>query len=146
MPETLSVETKSTRPADIAKLQPGIDICFGLNSIDAVITALENRDDPGSQDSLNLLRRCSPTSLTPYGRGTHTCLGKSLADVLKENWRISRHMMAGSEFFEGVRALLIERDNTPKWQPATLSEVSAAAVNRYFEKLPDEPDLDLNLK
>ncbi|NJM91297.1 MAG: enoyl-CoA hydratase/isomerase family protein [Rhodospirillaceae bacterium] len=54
-------------------------------------------------------------------------------------------MMAGTEFFEGVRALLIERDNEPKWNPATRSEVSEAIVNRYFEKLPDEPDLDLKL-
>jgi hypothetical protein len=54
-------------------------------------------------------------------------------------------MMAGTEFFEGVRALLIERDNEPKWNPATRSEVSEGIVNRYFEKLPDETDLDLKL-
>ena len=54
--------------------------------------------------------------------------------------------MVGSEFFEGVRALLIERDNTPNWNPATRSEVSEAIVNRYFDKLPDEPDLDLKFK
>jgi enoyl-CoA hydratase len=54
-------------------------------------------------------------------------------------------MMAGEEFFEGVRALLIDRDNSPNWNPATRSAVSEAIVNRYFEKLPDEPDLDLNL-
>ena len=71
--------------------------------------------------------------------------GKTLADVLQQDWRISRHMMAGTEFFEGVRALLIERDNEPKWNPPTRSEVSEAIVNRYFDKLPDEPDLDLKL-
>jgi enoyl-CoA hydratase len=54
-------------------------------------------------------------------------------------------MMAGAEFFEGVRALLIERDNAPKWNPPARSEVSEAIVNRYFEKLPDEPDLDLKV-
>jgi enoyl-CoA hydratase len=53
--------------------------------------------------------------------------------------------MARGDFFEGVRALLIERDNEPKWNPETRSEVSEAVVNGYFEKLPDEPDLDLKL-
>jgi hypothetical protein len=72
--------------------------------------------------------------------------GKTLADVLRENWRISQHMMAGREFFEGVRARLIDRDEAPDWQPKSLSEVSEAFVNRYFEKIPDQPDLDLTFK
>lgn len=145
MPESLSIDTLTTRAADIAKLQPAIDVCFALNSVDAIITALENRKDPGSSDSLNLLRRCSPTSLKVTFEHMRRMRGKSLADVLKQDWRISRHMMAGTEFFEGVRALLIERDNAPKWNPEARSEVSEAIVNRYFEKLPDEPDLDLKL-
>ena len=145
MPEALSTENLATRAADIARLQPAIDVCFGLGSVDAIFTALENRNDPGSQDSLNLLRRGSPTSLKVTFEHMRRMRGKGLADVLKENWRISQHMMAGAEFFEGVRAVLIDRDNAPKWNPATRSEVSEAVVNRYFEKLPDQPDLDLTL-
>ncbi|HET6159705.1 MAG TPA: enoyl-CoA hydratase/isomerase family protein [Dongiaceae bacterium] len=145
MPEMLSISNVGTPGADIAKLQPAIDVCFGLNSVDAIITALENRSDPGSQDSLNLLRRGSPTSLKVTFEHMRRMRGKNLADVLKENWRISRHMMAGTEFFEGVRAVLIDRNNAPKWNPATRSEVSEAIVNRYFAKLPDQPDLDLKL-
>ena len=144
-PETLSVETVPTRNADIAKLQQAIDLCFGLNSVDAIFTALENRDDPGSKDALTLLRRGSPISLKVTFEHMRRMRGKSLADVLKENWRISQHMMAGTEFFEGVRAVLIDRDNAPTWNPATRSEVSEGLVNRYFEKLPDQPDLDLKL-
>ncbi|WP_162917393.1 enoyl-CoA hydratase/isomerase family protein [Dongia deserti] len=146
MPETLSVQNVATRAADIAKLQPAIDICFGLNSIDAILTALANRNDPGSQDALNLLRRGSPTSLKVTFEHVRRMRSKSLADVLKENWRISQHMMAGTEFFEGVRAVLIERDNAPKWNPATPSEVSEVVVNRYFERLSGQPDLDLKLR
>lgn len=145
-PETISVSNQTTRAADIAKLQPAIDVCFSLNSIDAVITALKNRNDPGSQDSLNLLNRCSPTSLKITFAHMRRMRGKSIADVLKEDWRISQHLMAGGEFFEGVRALLIDRDNKPDWQPAHLSRVTNEAVDRYFDKLPDQPDLDLNLK
>lgn len=146
MPETLSIENVTTRAADIAKLQPAIDICFGLNSIDAIFTALANRKDPGSEDSLNLLRRGSPTSLKVTFEHMRRMRGRGLAEVLKENWRISQHMMAGSDFFEGVRALLIDRDNAPEWNPAGLSKVSEALVKRYFEKLPNKPDLDLKLK
>jgi enoyl-CoA hydratase len=146
MPETLSIDNATTRAADISKLQPAVDVCFGLNSVDAIITTLENRNDPGSQDSLNLLRRGSPTSLKVTFEHMRRMRGKNLAEVLKESWRISQHMMAGSEFFEGVRALLIDRDNAPNWQPGSRAEVSEAIVNRYFEKLPDQPDLDLKFK
>jgi enoyl-CoA hydratase/carnithine racemase len=145
MPESLSIDNMTTRAADISKLQPAIDVCFGLNSVDAIITALENRNDPGSNDSLNLLRRGSPTSLKVTFEHMRRMRRKTLAEVLKQDWRISRHMMAGTEFFEGVRALLIERDNEPQWNPPTRSEVSEAIVNRFFEKLSDEPDLDLKL-
>ncbi|HET6619341.1 MAG TPA: enoyl-CoA hydratase/isomerase family protein [Dongiaceae bacterium] len=144
-PETLSVESANTRTADISKLQPAIDVCFGLNSVDAIITALQNRNDPGSQDSIKLLLRGSPASLKVAFEHMRRMRGKALADVLKENWRISQHMMAGREFFEGVRARLIDRDETPDWQPNALPAVSEAFVNRYFEKLPDQPDLELKL-
>ncbi|HEX6118235.1 MAG TPA: enoyl-CoA hydratase/isomerase family protein [Dongiaceae bacterium] len=145
-PETLSVENVNTRTADISKLQPAIDVCFGLNSVGAILTALENRNDPGSQDSINLLRRGSPASLKVTFEHMRRMRGKTLADVLKENWRISQHMMAGREFFEGVRARLIDRDEAPDWQPKALPDVSEAFVNRYFDKLPDQPDLELKLK
>ena len=71
--------------------------------------------------------------------------GKDLAAVLKEDWRISQHMMAGAEFFEGVRALLIERDNKPRWEPAQLSGITNDMIAPFFDKLPHQPDLDLKL-
>ena len=143
--ESLTSDRAETRAADIAKMQHAIDICFSLNSLGAIFTALENRGDPGSLDALNLLRRCSPIALMVTFEHMRRTKGKDLATVLKEDWRISQHMMAGAEFFEGVRAVLIERDNRPKWSPATRAEVSAAMVNGYFDKLDGQPDLDLNL-
>jgi enoyl-CoA hydratase len=145
MPETLSINNRGTRQADIAKLQPAIDMCFSLNSLDAVITALKNRGDPGSLDSLNLLERGSPTSLRVTFDHMRRMRGKDLAAVLKEDWRISQHMMAGAEFFEGVRALLIERDNKPRWEPAQLSGITNDMIAPFFDKLPHQPDLDLKL-
>lgn len=144
-PETVSISNQTTRMADIEKLRPAIDLCFSLNSIEAVITALKNRNDPGSQDSLNLLNRCSPTSLRITFEHMRRMRGKDIADVLKEDWRISQHMMAGGEFFEGVRALLIDRDNKPQWQPDHMSRVSAETIRGYFDRLPAQPDLDLKL-
>jgi enoyl-CoA hydratase/carnithine racemase len=145
MPETVSINNQTTRQADIAKLQPAVDVCFSLDTLDAVVTALKNRNDPGSKDCLGLLARGAPTSLRVTFAHMRRMRGKDLATVLREDWRICQHMMAGTEFFEGVRALLIERDNKPKWEPAQLTGVTADIVDRHFDKLPDQPDLDLNL-
>ena len=50
--------------------------------------------------------------------------------------------LEGHDFYEGVRALLIDRDRAPKWQPARLEDVSEAMVDAYFAPLgPDELEL-----
>jgi hypothetical protein len=50
--------------------------------------------------------------------------------------------MKGGDFREGIRALLVDRDNSPKWQPAALNEVTPEQVNGYFQTL-GENDLDV---
>ena len=113
MPETpVDRQSMTTRTADISKLQPAIDVCFGLQlGRRHHHGAGEPRTTPARRTASSLLRRGSPTSLKVTFAHMRRMRGKDLADVLKEDWRISQHMMAGTEFFEGVRALLIERDN-----------------------------------
>ena len=139
-PENLSISNQVTRTADIAKLQPAIDICFSLNSIDAIITALKNRGDAGSKDSLNLLDRCSPTSLRVTFAHLTRSRGQDLAEILKTDFRLSQHFMAGADFFEGVRALLVDKDHSPKWHPSDWADVSAGTVAGYFEPVPGIKD------
>lgn len=50
--------------------------------------------------------------------------------------------MRGGDFREGIRALLVDRDNSPKWEPSTLEGVSEAKIGAYFESL-GEHDLDV---
>jgi enoyl-CoA hydratase len=52
--------------------------------------------------------------------------------------------MRGHDFYEGVRAVIVEKDNAPKWNPTTLEGVDKAAVDAYFAPLPGG-DLDLDL-
>jgi enoyl-CoA hydratase/isomerase-like protein len=52
-------------------------------------------------------------------------------------FRIVSRICRGRDFYEGVRALIVERDNKPRWRPQALGEVSAAAVDAYFAPLGD---------
>jgi enoyl-CoA hydratase len=49
--------------------------------------------------------------------------------------------MRGHDFYEGVRAVIIDKDQTPRWQPATLEEVTPAKVEHYFAPLKSELEL-----
>ena len=46
-----------------------------------------------------------------------------------------------SDFYEGIRAVLVDRDGAPKWDPAALGDVTPAKVQSYFERLPEEEEL-----
>ena len=67
---------------------------------------------------------------------------RDFAAAMRMEYRLTQHFMAGHDFYEGVRAAVLDKDQAPRWQPATLADVSDEAVERYFAPL-DEPDLDL---
>jgi enoyl-CoA hydratase len=54
---------------------------------------------------------------------------------MRMEFRIASRILAGHDFFEGVRAVLVDKDGAPKWRPATLGEVTDEAVESYFASL-----------
>ncbi len=57
--------------------------------------------------------------------------------ALALEYRLTQHVMAGHDFYEGVRAMLIDRDRKPQWRPATLAEVTDGMVDAYFAPIGD---------
>ena len=60
-----------------------------------------------------------------------------LDQALILEYRLTQHMMAGHDFYEGVRAALIDKDQKPRWRPATLAEIDEAMIDAYFAPLGD---------
>ncbi len=52
--------------------------------------------------------------------------------ALTLEYRLTQHVMADHDFFEGIRALLVDKDRAPRWQHRSLAEVSDAEVESYF--------------
>uniref|UniRef100_A0A914MIM1 3-hydroxyisobutyryl-CoA hydrolase, mitochondrial n=1 Tax=Meloidogyne incognita TaxID=6306 RepID=A0A914MIM1_MELIC len=84
----------------------------------------------------------SPTSLKITFR--QILLGKKLkfSEVFPIEFRLSQRFICDHDFHEGCRAILIDKDKNPKWQPSTLKEVSESKVEYYFSKF-DEVEKEL---
>lgn len=122
-------------------LRPAIDRCFSAQSPEQILARLEAEGTDWASETLKSLRQKSPTSLKVAYRQLR--LGARLTDfsaALAIEYRICQHLMAGPDFYEGVRAAVIDKDQAPRWRPASLVEVNDDAIDRIFAPL-GEPDL-----
>lgn len=81
------------------------------------------------------ITKASPTSLKVTLEAWKRGKGASLKDCLVMEYRLMMRLQASNDFKEGIRALLVDKDNSPKWAPASLSLVSDSAVATYFDSL-----------
>ena len=111
-----------------------IDRCFGAGSVPAIVAALEEDGGAWAQEQLKTLRQVSPSSLY----WTHELLKRgatmSLADCLQMELRLTRKVVnQHPDFREGVRALLVDKDNKPQWTPAAIEGVNQAEILAMFD-------------
>ena len=125
-------------PAPLAEQRAAIDRCFAGDSVEAILAALEAEGTPWAQGLLARLARFSPTSLKLTFRQLRQGRGLPFARAMTVEYRLSQACMAGHDFPEGVRALLVDKDNAPQWQPASLEEVSDETIAACFRPLGDQ--------
>lgn len=115
-----------------------IDRHFGaVESLDALFANLENAGGFGAK-CLEAIRPASPTSLALTLKLLNEAPDR-FADCIAREFYVTAHLMEGPDFLEGVRAQIIDKDRTPKWQPASLNDVRAETIARYFETPPGGP-------
>jgi enoyl-CoA hydratase len=88
-----------------------------------------------------LIRTKSPTSLKVALAQLRRGRVLDFEACMRLEFRIVSRLARGHDFYEGIRAVIIDKDQTPRWQPATLAAVSAAEIERHFEPLAAELDL-----
>ena len=133
---------------ELIQLQTIASTCFTSDSADEIEACLESACDQAESadfpaELLTAWRAGSPTSRALTCEQLRRSAGQSLAECLQMEYRLTQFCMSRSDFFEGVRAALIDRDKCPTWNPATLAAVSPAAIDAAFESLGDR-DLDLS--
>jgi enoyl-CoA hydratase len=119
-------------PGPIAALRPVVARCFGAGSIPAIVAALEAEGTDWARAQLAVLRRVSPTSLFVTHEMLRRARGLDLQGCLAMDRVLARSVGLAPDFAEGVRALLVDKDNAPRWQPARIEDVSPAAILERF--------------
>jgi enoyl-CoA hydratase len=118
-------------PAVAALADPAIHDFAGIDKIEKLSLLLKKYP---------ALQAASPTSLALTVQHLAACKGLSLQAVLRRDYRLACACLRGHDFYEGVRAMLVDKDKNPRWQPASLAEVTQAQLDAHLAT-PLGPDL-----
>jgi enoyl-CoA hydratase len=129
----------SEKPSGVAVLathRDAIDRAFSASSIEDILGRLELEGRWGGETA-SILRTRSPTSLKVTFCQMREGAALDFESCQRMEFRIMARMMDGHDFYEGVRAALIDKDQSPRWHPSHLDMVSEDEIARYFAPLND---------
>lgn len=121
--------------SELAHLGGLIDAAFAGDELAVIKTRLEAAGDAWSAKQLSILNTKSPTSCALTLAALRKGSGLDFRDVMAQDLRVSmRLLVEGSDFYEGVRAVILDKDNAPKWGPQMRPE----AVEAMFVPLESD--------
>lgn len=133
----LGLQTLPSAPLD--RLRPAIDHFFGLPDIASMIEQLQQVTVADSQiwarNTARLMQTRSPLAMSVTLEMIRRGRRKSLEDCFAMELHLDRQWFEHGDLVEGVRALLIDKDKKPRWNPPTLDQLERSRVEHFFEGL-----------
>jgi enoyl-CoA hydratase/carnithine racemase len=133
--EILNRVSKQGEKSQLMEKTATIEACFSKMLLEDIMQALQHFPDAWCQQVAALLLTKSPTSLRVTLRQLQMGGRLSFDDCMQLEYALTCRFIQGHDFLEGIRALLIDKDNKPAWQPAQIEAVKTADIDRYFEPL-----------
>ena len=126
--------------AAVDEMRPAIGRLFAGDSVEAVLAALDAEAEDGlaanfATDTAGAIRQKSPTSLKIAFEQLKRGPSLDFRAAMRTEFQIAARVVRGRDLYEGIRAVVVDKDNAPRWQPASLAEVSAADTAAYFAPL-----------
>jgi enoyl-CoA hydratase/carnithine racemase len=119
-------------PYTLAPHMDAIDRCFAADTVGEIVARLSAEPGDWAAPALKALRTVSPTALgftlEAFRRGANM----TLKDALDAEFLLTRTTMAWPDFAEGVRAMVVDKDRQPKWQPARIEDIDPAVIAGMF--------------
>lgn len=116
-----------------------IDRLFASDKLEDVFAALEADGGEWATQQLATLHTKSPQTMKVSLKLLLD--GKTMPtfeDEMRQEFAVGSHVVQRHDFIEGVRALIVDKDNAPKWNPATVEEVSDHLIDQIFAPLPED--------
>lgn len=113
-----------------------LNVRAGSDDLSQLYTALTTPapDDVWLDRTAKNLAKGSPTSAALIHRQWRRGVTMTLADVFREELTLSTQCARHPDFIEGVRALLVDKDNAPQWQPAVLADVTEGWIAGHYRE------------
>ena len=127
--------------APIAAQRAEIDRLFSGDSVEAIFAALSADPSDWARAQLETLKTKSPQTLkVAFRQLREGAKIASFADEMAVEYRIGARVVQRHDFLEGVRAVIVDKDNAPRWDPATLEDVTEAMLDAIFAPLPADEE------
>ena len=149
---TLAAFAESLGQGPIAARRGAIDRLFRGDRVEDILATLDGAAATGEPDaefaaaSAATIHAHSPTSLKLALAQLRAGASLSFDACMRTEFRIVSRIIHGHDFYEGVRAVIVDKDNAPRWRPLALADVSDAEIARHFAPLPSDelhlPDPD----
>lgn len=140
--ETLLTENEADagRPP-LAQHQDEIARLFAADSVEGILNALEAAGTEWAADQVKIIRTKSPLSTKiAFEQLRRGARAGGFTEIMAMEHRIAHRLTVAHDFLEGVRAVIVEKDNAPKWRPGRLEEVAQPMVDAIFAALPSEAE------
>ncbi|MES3028233.1 MAG: enoyl-CoA hydratase/isomerase family protein [Pseudomonadota bacterium] len=129
-------EADAGRPP-VAAHQDEIDKIFGLASLEAILAALNASSSDWAKEQLKVLATKSPQTMKVALRQLQMGgQAKTFAENMAMEYRVGARVVQRHDFLEGVRAVIVEKDHAPQWNPPTPEGVSETMLEAIFAALP----------
>jgi len=125
-------------PPPLAEVRDQVDRHFGASTLEDVLRSLECDGGAWAHKQLEALATKSPTSLRIAFRQIREGRGLDFEDCMRMEYRLARACMDRPDFYEGVRCVILDKEGSPSWTPASLAEVEDDEIDRIFAPLGAE--------
>jgi enoyl-CoA hydratase len=121
----------------LAEHRENIDRIFSARSVEEILDRLDADESAWATATAKTVRTKSPIATKLAFRQIREGKTLDFDDCMRMEFRMVNRVVAGKDFYEGVRATIIDKDQAPKWQPARLEDVSDKDIDAYFAPLGD---------
>ncbi|MFD0718441.1 3-hydroxyisobutyryl-CoA hydrolase [Streptomyces globosus] len=139
-PAREAVARFATEPAPgvLAARRHWIDRCHAADTVEETVDRLLAEDDPAAKEAAETILAKSPTALkVTLAAMRRSAALTSLEEALDQEYRVSCNALRSPDLVEGIRAQVVDKDRSPRWNPTALADVSDADVARFFHPPAD---------